>query len=425
MDKQLDILENKIEEKTELDKKKYYEENIAMFNITKDFIKNKNLLLYGGLALNLILPPKSRFYDEYEVPDYDFFSPNAIKHGKELANIYARRGYKDVELKPGLHLGTYKLFVSYTPIADITNVPPKLFRKMMEISSIERDMILKHNPEIDLQISPLDFLRLSMHLELSRPNGFIERWKKVYSRMVLLYKTYPLKYESCFDNLKLFHEETDEVYLALIAEVKEFLKINQYPVLGSETVKMYLKEAGYKVPKNFILDKDMTAYDLISETFEKTTKELSLRLSKFIVSQDMGKESEITIQRHASLFNSELIPGHFIIRYNNKPLVCIYQSEACYAYKERKALRIATIDTSLSLMYAWLLSDRDYYVKDKIKCAINILLNLQKKQLNRRILKNKIFSPFEIKCYGYQMKLEDLKKKRYSKNLPFQIYKPK
>jgi hypothetical protein len=105
---ELDILEQKIEEKQEIDRKEYYDNNIAMFNITREFINKKNLLLYGGLALNSVLPKNKRFYSENEVPDYDFFSPAAIKHGKELANIYARKGYSHIELKPGLHTGTYK-----------------------------------------------------------------------------------------------------------------------------------------------------------------------------------------------------------------------------------------------------------------------------------------------------------------------------
>jgi hypothetical protein len=52
---------------------------------------------------------------------------------------------------------------------------------------------------------------------------------------------------------------------------------------------------------------------------------------------------------------------------------------------------------------------------------INILLNLQKKQYH----KNKLFSPFELKCYGYQLQLEDLKKKKLYNKESFKIYKPK
>jgi hypothetical protein len=419
MDKQIDILEKRINEKKELDKVKYYEENIAMFNITKNFIKDRNLLLYGGLALNLILPVKDRFYDEHEVPDYDFFSPNAIKHGKELANLYAKKGYTDIELKPGLHLGTYKLFVNYIGIADITNLPFKLFSKMKKISSDERDTILKKNQDLDLHIVPINFLRMSMHLELSRPNGFIERWEKVYKRMVLLYNNYPLLYDNC-NKENIFSLESDEVYLDLIVYLKEYLKINIYPVFGSEILKIYLKESGYSLGSNYILDENMTAYDIISEKYDKTSYEIKVYLDKYL-----GNKKDIVIEKHIDIYNSEIIPNYHLILYKNRPLISVYESQACYAYKEKRGLSIASIDTYLSMMYSLLLIDNKYYNKDKIRCTINILLNLQKDNLKKKLDKHKLFSPFELKCYGYQLQLSDLKKKRFNKTIPFHIYKPK
>ena len=134
MNTEIKILEKKIEEKTKLDKELYFNENINMFKITYQYVKHKKLLLYGGNALNLSLPEKKQFYEKFDIPDYDFFSPNAIENGKELADIYAIKGYKDIELKPGIHEGTLKLFVNYIAVADITQVPSKLYKKMFEIS---------------------------------------------------------------------------------------------------------------------------------------------------------------------------------------------------------------------------------------------------------------------------------------------------
>lgn len=414
---ELDILEKKIEEKQEIDRKEYYDKNIAMFNITREFIYNKNLLLYGGLALNSVLPKNKRFYSEHEVPDYDFFSSSAIKHGKELANIYLRKGYNHIELKPGLHSGTYKLYVNFISIADITNVPKNLYNRMMEISQQERDIILKNNPELDLHIAPIYFLKMALHLELSRPNGFIDRWTKVYNRMVLFYKTYPLLYHCSSSSFKnIYIKETDVVYLDLIKQLTEYLKINIYPVFGSEVYKIYLKESGYNIPDNYILDKDMTAFDIISDDYVKTSKDISIFMSKFY-----ENKKSVTIEKHSPLYNSEIIPSHFIIKHENRAIITIYDSKACYAFKEIYGLRIATIDTCLSFMYGWLLSNRTYYNENKIKCMINILLNLQKSQYN----KNKLFSPFELKCYGYQLQLEDLKKKKLYNKESFKIYKPK
>ena len=49
----------------------------GMIKIVEEFLINKKLLCYGGTAINNIIPKQAQFYNrEYEIPDYDFFSPN-------------------------------------------------------------------------------------------------------------------------------------------------------------------------------------------------------------------------------------------------------------------------------------------------------------------------------------------------------------
>ena len=45
--------------------------------------------------------------------------------------------------------------------------------------------------------APPNFLRMSMYLELSRPEGDVSRWEKVLKRLILLNKHYPLRGRSC------------------------------------------------------------------------------------------------------------------------------------------------------------------------------------------------------------------------------------
>ena len=90
-----------------------------MIEIVEDFLKKKKLLCYGGTAINNILPKHAQFYNkEYEVPDYDFYSYNALDHAKELADIYYKEGYDQVEAKSGVHEGTYKVFVNFIKTFD-------------------------------------------------------------------------------------------------------------------------------------------------------------------------------------------------------------------------------------------------------------------------------------------------------------------
>ena len=47
--------------------------------ILENFIKKKNLIAYGGTAINNILPKEDQFYNkEVELPDYDCFTMDGL-----------------------------------------------------------------------------------------------------------------------------------------------------------------------------------------------------------------------------------------------------------------------------------------------------------------------------------------------------------
>jgi hypothetical protein len=159
-----------------------------IIEIVENFIKLKNVICYGGTAINNILPQDDQFYNkDIEIPDYDFFTPNALTDAKELADIYYREGFTDVEAKSGQHHGTYKVFVNYMPVADLTQLPTEIYNAIKK-ESIRVSGIL---------YAPPNFLRMSMYLELSRPEGDISRWEKVLKRLTLLNKHYPLTNLNC------------------------------------------------------------------------------------------------------------------------------------------------------------------------------------------------------------------------------------
>ena len=73
-----------------------------IISIVENFLRQKKLICYGGTAINNILPVADQFYDKsLEIPDYDFFSMNALNDAKELSDIYFKEGYSDVEAKAG------------------------------------------------------------------------------------------------------------------------------------------------------------------------------------------------------------------------------------------------------------------------------------------------------------------------------------
>jgi hypothetical protein len=189
-DKELEILRNAVDlvEKRKGEKVTQDPKVQEIISIVEKFIADKKLVCYGGTAINNILPEDAQFYNkDIELPDYDFYSDNALDSAKELAVIYYKAGYEDVEAKSGVHHGTYKVFVNFTGIADITQMEPDLFK------AISRDAIIKKS----IMYAPPDFLRMAMYLELSRPDGDVSRWEKVQKRLTLLNTHYPLKGYDC------------------------------------------------------------------------------------------------------------------------------------------------------------------------------------------------------------------------------------
>jgi hypothetical protein len=107
---EIDILNNAIKkiEKKKGKKLVQLDENKKMIDIIEKFLIKKKLICYGGTAINNILPEKDQFYSKNtELPDYDFFSKNALDDAKELADIYYKANFQEVEAKAGLHVGFY------------------------------------------------------------------------------------------------------------------------------------------------------------------------------------------------------------------------------------------------------------------------------------------------------------------------------
>jgi hypothetical protein len=150
-----------------------------MLSIVKKFLQEERVLCYGGTAINNILSEENRFYDpNYDIPDYDFYSETPQLHAMKLADIFYTKGFKNIEVKPGAHLMTFKVFVEYIGVADITYLELPIFKVLWDENNVKEHIHY---------VSP-NFLRMSMYLELSRPRGDVSRWSKVYHRLILLNK---------------------------------------------------------------------------------------------------------------------------------------------------------------------------------------------------------------------------------------------
>jgi len=366
----------------------------STIDIVENFIKKKNLICYGGTAINNILPKQDQFYNkEVEIPDYDFFSSNALEDAKELADLYYKNGFTDVEAKSGQHHGTYKVFVNFIPIADITYLPKEIFQ------SIKKESIRVAG----ILYAPPNYLRMGMFLELSRPAGDIGRWEKVLKRITLLNKHYPLTSKNCdeIDFQREFENENgDQIY----ETVKNTL-INQGVVFfGGFAVSLYSKY----MPKNLQKQlKRIPDFDVLSQDPETTAEIIKERLKDINI-------KNVKIIRHDAI--GDIIPLAYEIIVDQDTIAFIYKPIACHSYNEIKyknnQLRIATIDTMMTFYLAFLYANKPYYDIDRILCMAKFLFEVQQKN---RLEQKGLLKRFSIECYGHQDTVEEMRAEKAKK----------
>ena len=367
-----------------------------IIRIVEDFLKKKNLVCYGGTAINNILPKDDQFYDkDVEIPDYDFFSASALDDAKELADIYFKKGYTEVEAKAGQHHGTYKVFVNYVPIADITNLPKELYE------TLKKDAIRVAG----ILYCPPNFLRMSMFLELSRPAGDTGRWEKILKRLSLLNKHYPLTGKQCATVNFQRKMETDASVTDEIYETVKNSFINQGVVFfGGYAISMYRQYMPKAQQK--LLEK-IPDFDVIS-TDPETTADIVIERLK-----DIGI-TQATIVKHDAL--GDVIPVSYEILVNKETIAFIYPPAGCHSFNtinvQGTKVKIATIDTMLSFYLAFLYANRPYFDPDRIICMSEFLFNVQQKN---RLEQKGLLRRFTITCYGHQETVEEMRAEKVKK----------
>ena len=354
--------------------------------IVEAFIKRKKLIMYGGTAVNNILPKQDRFYNyTYEIPDYDFFSKNALEDVKELADIYNKQGFTNVEAKTGVHHGTYKLFVNNIGVADVTYLHPEIFNSLLM-----QDIIIKEG----LLYAPANFLRQSMYLELSRPNGEIDRWEKVLKRLILLNKYYPLKMQKC----KIIQREMKTKYHITEKKIFDIVKksfIDEHLVfIGGYANALYSKYLpDYQV-------KSLPDFDVLSLDPIKTCNRVKKELAK--------EKIEVTIKTYPPIV--ELVAEHYSIQIGDESIAFVYKTTSCHSYNEIKigssTIKVGTIDTLLSFYMAFMYTERPYYDINRLMCLSTMLFTVQQRN---RLKQSGLLKRFSTTCYGVQPTLSDIR----------------
>ena len=352
---------------------------LRALDIVHSFIQSNRVMCYGGTAINNLLPKEDRFYDpERDIPDYDFFSVAPQLHAMEIADRLTDAGYNSVEVKPGVHLGTFKVFAEYIGVADVSHLDKPIFETLWKQSVVKEG----------IHYVPPNFLRMSVYLELSRPRGDVTRWKKVYTRLQLLNKHYPM---TCPKE----QDELSEIFIS--SETKESLEsilIKESAVLlGFNGMSLQKKGAtrAWQLPLDVLIT---------PESIEKTTK---------LFEDVLNKKGSVEAKKYPAY--GELLPGHVDIEDKKTGLVLIrlYETSACHSYhKTSGGLYVASIPTLLQFFLAVTYAP-DHFLEDipeqRFLCAAQNLVELANEKAHAR--RYRLLTP--ITCIGKQKSLIDMR----------------
>jgi hypothetical protein len=402
LEKELEIVDENVDKLTEITKRQEVNSSVVknIITIVEDFLRTNKLICYGGTAINNILPLEDQFYDySKEIPDYDFFSKNALNDAKRLADIYVKKGFSEVEAKSGIHTGTYKVYVNFIPIADITQLSSEIFNNL---SKNTMDMF-------GISYAPPDYLRMAMYLELSRPKGDVSRWEKVTRRLGLLNKAFPMKLKNnCMEldfskALKCRNKKCSVYEKQRKTALKHLIGLGVV-FFGGYASSLYSKHMSKE--KQQML-KHVPYYDVISQDAKRDIMLLKAKLS-------YEGFKDIKIKEHTS--KSENIPDHYELSINDKTVAFVYQSLACHNYNiirlDNVNIHVATIDTMLNMYLVFMFSDQKHLNNERIMCMSKFIFDLhQKNRLNQKGL----FRRFNLPCLGHQDTMMDIRRKKSEK----------
>lgn len=379
IDHQLSKIEKLVELKAEELELKNYEKYHHLHKIAIQFLKKQKVLLYGGYAINELMPEKDKIYPKFTLPDIDIFTVNSRKLGRDLVATYRAHGIDMASVSEALHPGTYRLYVDGVQVVDITTVSLAAFNKLSK-RAVRTSSGLK---TVDPQ-----FLRLSLHMILSQANN-ADRWPKVFQRLITFYRRFPPEVCAARPQSKKSIEQLPE---DMVVAIYKFLKQSPYIVFGAKEIKDMSGEAmvDSSIPWiQIVTDKDL---QYVAKELINTLPAYSFKVSKLYTGDDF-------------------ISDHLFITFKGKKVIAIYGADTCLTFNKYQGMHVATIHTMIRMYLSMLLSPYKHFeeISDYLECMTNSLSILQQKSIGS---KRTLLQQLVIECYGMDHGLITLKRER-------------
>jgi hypothetical protein len=350
-------------------------------NVVENFLRESKRICYGGMALNAHLPPGLKFYDFTKtLPDYDFFSPNPDQDVKKLVHDFHNAGFSDVSARVGMHEGTTKIFVNFMAMADISYMPNWLYNTLKERAIKDEG----------IYYADADFLRMNLYLELSRPRGEVERWDKVYKRLLLLNSAKKLNLNSCKKG-----PEVTRLNKSVHSEIINYLSEEKLIYAGAELKRIYSNPSSSTA--GFIVNS--TAPVIVTTE----APEFHLPILRQIIHK---QDPTLNLKNAHWKSRGDIIPEMFGLLSGGRVILLLIREQFCHSYNtvsltKKRELRIASLDTAITMFYMLsFIKGLDGLVPKSCHCFAQTLVDISSNTRDKGVISK--FPPFVLTCHGHQ-----------------------
>lgn len=401
--------------------KKKYKETIDIMKIVEEFIIKKKLLLYGGYAINLLLPKDDKFYANYNMNDYDCYSINAKEDAYEIADIFYKKNYNYIEVKQAVHEHTYRLYVNFIQVLDLTLISKELFDNLFKITLYERgSSIYKYYNDYDKYIVPAVLLKRNLHYELARPIDSYYRWEKIYSRLKIFNKLLGVYKYNKKNKINTKYIPFPSDYDKIIDLILNYIKEYKYPIIDNYAIKLYKniksKDCCRINPKSNYLT-------IISINHIKTANSI-VKLLKHHINPNAYKIYILKrnylpdIMNNRCRINIENLETNEVFTLIN----IVDSANDCYSYVKIKDYCVGSIDTILYFMYSiyiiyFIYSKRDNDILHETLYYIKLYEDI----IDKKYIKD-VYERLSIECYGNSNYKTEIRKKFWKNKV--HVYRP-
>jgi hypothetical protein len=372
-------------------------EVMEVYSVIIKYIKEKKRKIYGGYGWNKLFTNKDKkyaIYDESDVPDIDFYSPEPINDLMALCDILYESGFKHVTGKEARHGETYSIFVNFQLYCEMSYMPKNIYNKVKFIT-------------IDgLNITHPWFMMIDFFRMLTDPMLSWWRFEKHFERYLKLQKLYPLPKTS--KPLIIDKYENTNITKSITSIFDLISEKDNIIVTGFYAYNYYVYLTKEKGNEKYINIPYIEAY---TDEYNKDGMDLIENIKKI--------SDKITHKEFYPFF--QFYEYNCVFYYEDIPIFYLYSnSKKCLPYKKveyikfenkkvittNKKINIASFDFNILqalIILVKVRTDDDIEWNDTLYKLINGFVNLRNlylKQTNLKSYDDSIVGSFVTECMG-------------------------